>query len=99
MEAYAPIYLGFNFLTTSSLIRWGGHINKNTPPFAYNMTRPSIWADPMMQFMGKVDLALQGGSEEIFVPDSRGWAPHANVRSEEHTSELQSRPQLVCRLL
>src|SRR3989442_4861822 len=26
-------------------------------------------------------------------------APHASVRSEEHTSELQSRPHLVCRLL
>src|SRR5690554_4918524 len=24
---------------------------------------------------------------------------HADVRSEEHTSELQSRPHLVCRLL
>src|SRR3989442_7376840 len=27
----------------------------------------------------------------------RGWIPRA--RSEEHTSELQSRPHLVCRLL
>src|SRR3989442_6827325 len=27
---------------------------------------------------------------------SRGWLPN---RSEEHTSELQSRPHLVCRLL
>src|SRR3989442_3668593 len=26
-------------------------------------------------------------------------APHRCVRSEEHTSELQSRPHLVCRLL
>src|SRR3989442_6877239 len=26
-------------------------------------------------------------------------APHADHRSEEHTSELQSRPHLVCRLL
>src|SRR3989442_6227408 len=26
-------------------------------------------------------------------------APAANTRSEEHTSELQSRPHLVCRLL
>src|SRR5436305_2693443 len=25
--------------------------------------------------------------------------PHAPLRSEEHTSELQSRPHLVCRLL
>src|SRR3989442_10484531 len=56
MEAYAPTYLGFNLLTTSSLIRWGGHINKNTPPFAYNIIPPSILADPMEQFVGQVDL-------------------------------------------
>src|SRR3989442_10038215 len=31
-----------------------------------------------------------------FVVDNR---PGANGRSEEHTSELQSRPHLVCRLL
>src|SRR5690606_41131139 len=40
---------------------------------------------------------------------ARGWpttarrpphlSPHARARSEEHTSELQSREQLVCRLL
>src|SRR3989442_11681094 len=30
----------------------------------------------------------------------RGWCSHGCVsRSEEHTSELQSRPHLVCRLL
>src|SRR5690554_7386120 len=29
----------------------------------------------------------------------RGAAAHACPRSEEHTSELQSRPHLVCRLL
>src|SRR3712207_7845457 len=28
-----------------------------------------------------------------------GWAGEARVRSEEHTSELQSRQYLVCRLL
>src|SRR6266702_7036008 len=27
------------------------------------------------------------------------WLAHGEVRSEEHTSELQSRGQLVCRLL
>src|SRR5207249_9118522 len=29
----------------------------------------------------------------------RGWSPAATSRSEEHTSELQSRFDLVCRLL
>ncbi len=79
IEGQTPSYLGFNFLSTSSLIPWGAHVNRNTPPFVYNTNQPSIWADPIMQFVGKVDLALQGGSEEIYVPDSNGWAPHAKV--------------------
>src|SRR2546422_1334285 len=33
------------------------------------------------------------------VPEAVGAEPHAGVRSEEHTSELQSRLHLVCRLL
>src|SRR5207302_9050163 len=32
-------------------------------------------------------------------PDDRGAARGDDVRSEEHTSELQSREKLVCRLL
>src|SRR3989442_5891570 len=32
-------------------------------------------------------------------PDPATMAPRLPVRSEEHTSELQSRPHLVCRLL
>src|SRR3989442_9515116 len=31
--------------------------------------------------------------------DYLDWIPVQNWRSEEHTSELQSRPHLVCRLL
>src|SRR5437870_8906497 len=33
------------------------------------------------------------------VRSSRAWPPASAHRSEEHTSELQSRGQLVCRLL
>jgi len=58
------------------------------------MTRPSLWADPIMQFVGKVDNALQGGSEEIFVPDSRGWAPHANVAVFDKFSNDPSYPYI-----
>src|SRR3712207_7357829 len=32
-------------------------------------------------------------------PRARRWRPRAGRRSEEHTSELQSRQYLVCRLL
>jgi uncharacterized repeat protein (TIGR01451 family) len=79
MEGLLPTYAGLNFLSTTSLVPWNRHDNKNTVPFAYNTNDPSIWRDSLMQFIGKVDLALQGGSEEIYVPDSRGWAPHAKV--------------------
>src|SRR5690606_40675969 len=36
----------------------------------------------------------QGGVTSIIGPNGRG---HATLRSEEHTSELQSREKLVCR--
>src|SRR5436305_4022000 len=39
--------------------------------------------------------ALPRGRADPGLPDSRD----AMLRSEEHTSELQSRPHLVCRLL
>src|SRR3989442_8236497 len=39
-------------------------------------------------------------SEPVFrAPRYRVDSPEASPRSEEHTSELQSRPHLVCRLL
>src|SRR5436305_6275898 len=31
--------------------------------------------------------------------EEKGYLYHPHTRSEEHTSELQSRPHLVCRLL
>lgn len=77
LEAPAPTYCGFNYLSTTGLVPWGSHVNANTPPFAYNSTA-SIWTDPLMQFLGKVDLSLQGGSEEIYVPKTT-WASHAKV--------------------
>src|SRR3712207_8119812 len=45
---------------------------------------------------------LPGGREQRLAPDRQGQAGRAaaeQVRSEEHTSELQSRQYLVCRLL
>src|SRR5579884_4170324 len=41
---------------------------------------------------------LQGGIGKPFVVENRSGAG-GSVRSEEHTSELQSRGHLVCRLL
>src|SRR5437870_10010518 len=52
--------------------------------------------------------AMEILSELVRRPTTRGWCPSARgvswpipprIRSEEHTSELQSRGHLVCRLL
>src|SRR2546427_7325224 len=50
--------------------------------------------------IGTVCLALWGLAfrRELFRVDGRGWLL-VGVRSEEHTSELQSQSNLVCRLL
>src|SRR2546430_7365602 len=39
------------------------------------------------------------GGRRVRIQDGRGHAVRARVRSEEHTSELQSQSNLVCRLL
>jgi uncharacterized repeat protein (TIGR01451 family) len=43
---------------------------KSVTPFGYNTT--NIWAYPIMQFLGKIDLATQNGSEQIYIPDIGG---------------------------
>src|SRR3712207_7198160 len=57
---------------------------------------------------GVPDDRRMAGQRPRFAPDSggaancnsgTGWGDRTNYRSEEHTSELQSRQYLVCRLL
>src|SRR2546422_5652648 len=48
--------------------------------------------DPQARF-----LELLGGHAEIIAPSHPGFGRSARPRSEEHTSELQSRLHLVCR--
>src|SRR3712207_8134744 len=49
------------------------------------------------------NLILRGASSSyvrlIFYVNSREYSAYRQLRSEEHTSELQSRQYLVCRLL
>src|SRR5690554_1860677 len=45
---------------------------------------------------GLLDAAKEFGLHDVFV---HAFTDGRDVRSEEHTSELQSRPHLVCRLL
>src|SRR3989442_3046491 len=49
---------------------------------------------------GAAGLVAANWFEQFGKPDRRtSWPQPIQRRSEEHTSELQSRPQLVCRLL
>src|SRR3989442_11005591 len=43
--------------------------------------------------------ATERGDEEVYLLPLRDTGLLQQLRSEEHTSELQSRPHLVCRLL
>src|SRR3712207_7887259 len=54
---------------------------------------PGDGLDRQAQAAGRADLALGEAQDEA------GRAGTRDVRSEEHTSELQSRQYLVCRLL
>src|SRR2546422_6533301 len=44
-------------------------------------------------------IQLPSGTSQTFFPEKRSTAATLPQRSEEHTSELQSRLHLVCRLL
>lgn len=58
----------------NALVLWGNH-NDGSPP--YNLAYPT---DPVMQFMGKTDLAHQNGSEQIFLPVlGGGWRPTTKI--------------------
>src|SRR5690554_7032950 len=51
------------------------------------------------QGMGRQRTLDAGGARMDLDAIPEGLARHGAIRSEEHTSELQSRPHLVCRLL
>src|SRR3989475_1807708 len=53
------------------------------------LTAPAIWIAPENSSSFSVSVVLPAS----------GWEMMAKVRSEEHTSELQSQSNLVCRLL
>ena len=61
----------------NSLILFGNH-NKvePTPPYSYDHS-----GEPIMQFMGTVDAAMQNGSEQIYIPvgGQAGWFPNTHV--------------------
>src|SRR2546429_5907400 len=57
-------------------------------------------SDQVRYFINVSSGGFSGVVDEKLTPEmKRTWGPLAYLRSEEHTSELQSRLHLVCRLL
>lgn len=73
-----------NFLSTNTgLINFGSH-SGGIAPYNYATTgagnpygyagNTNLWADPIMQFLGKIDDATNNGSEQIYLPKpSSAW--------------------------
>src|SRR5690554_4945499 len=54
---------------------------------------------PLSLSLNDADITLGPDGRDVAVIDLKGQVALNALRSEEHTSELQSRPHLVCRLL
>src|SRR5690625_5632549 len=59
----------------------------------------SYGPDPVIRYNGYPAADLIGQSDPTVLSSAQALAMVAQTRSEEHTSELQSRGDLVCRLL
>src|SRR5947207_9825564 len=64
-------------------------------------TRPRRNGNSTLTFMRQIRLAYPRRLRIYWIQDglSSHWTPAIRARSEEHTSELQSHSDLVCRLL
>src|SRR6185369_17225254 len=65
-----------DFLSTTGLINYANHTG-GYPPYNYSA---SALSEPVMQFLGGVDSALSGGSEQVYLPFLGGaWRPTTRV--------------------
>src|SRR2546427_8901894 len=71
-------------------------VSVSVPPCA-----SAIWRDSTRPIPEPVGLVVKNGTNRLPVSASpgHGQSVRADLRSEEHTSELQSQSNLVCRLL
>src|SRR3712207_8260653 len=69
----------------------------------FRSARPPVRGDPALDARVQVDVEEGGGERDDEERFERGLRDEeeadSSLRSEEHTSELQSRQYLVCRLL
>src|SRR5207249_7402659 len=73
----------------------------DVPPGVYDVvvTSPNNYRGTLAMGMTVQDCAAVNDGWTTFTSPSLPWDQATSVRSEEHTSELQSRFELVCRLL
>src|SRR3712207_7388930 len=77
----------------TTLFRSGGKVDLPSP-----QARPCLDGEGFPQRIRGGTLAELYGDLDLLAPDPQETR-HLSSRSEEHTSELQSRQYLVCRLL
>src|SRR5690606_10393388 len=85
VSAWVPIQRGCNYRCTYCIVPYVRGPEKNRDP---------------QQILAEVrDIVAQGIPEVVLLGQTVNSYRHGDWRSEEHTSELQSRENLVCRLL
>src|SRR5437660_7226606 len=92
----------FPYTTLFRSVLAHGELGEDLPSFGHlNDPRPHhpVWAPAIDALAVEVDRAARRPEETGNHPQRRRLARAVRPRSEEHTSELQSRGHLVCRLL
>src|SRR3989442_9836514 len=74
---------------------WDDHSTYNRIPHKFEAGTPNV--EGAVGLAAAIDYLERIGLEQI--AEHEQALAKAAIRSEEHTSELQSRPHLVCRLL
>jgi len=77
-----------NFLSTNGLVNYDQHSSQGSP--AYSLGAAGVPGDPVAQFLGTTDAAMQAGSEQIFIPSKTPgsgsvWRPTTRVLVYDQT--------------
>src|SRR5690625_5574348 len=87
---------GMAYLDVTARNGWSSTLPASNRSYFYPSVSLSLLIDQMIDLGRNVDmLKLRGGVAQV----GNDTNPYRLLRSEEHTSELQSRGHLVCRLL
>src|SRR5207253_10855317 len=95
---HCSIYLFFFLNASPTTAVYPLSLHDALPIYDIVFHRPRFAADGTVHDSARVTVLHNG----VLVQDNTiitGWTVHGRRRSEEHTSELQSRGHLVCRLL